>query len=371
MAFMDFGSFLKGMRLSASDIADREKAELNKRYMDEQMQTMALGRESTMLQMDDARQQMERRPVEWAQEDFTFGDTINTPIRAGRFAPPTIEAPDEAYNSLAAARNEQLRKVGQAPVPPQMIRIPVVGADGKQTGYKFQFADESGKGVGPVYNNADDAAEAGATTLNVTSGVTARKKQEAETRRLREQNAGSSKGYGKNPEVDKAIAVQARAASAFQKALAVAQSPQLIADLGIDAPEAMRRLDAAEADYVAATNDLRAIDAIMNKDTGETFRGPSDPRKGKTPPPNVPAGTPGKDRVGEKIDDRQNNVTWRKDKNGRWFTRVQESTSKPVRTIYYDEVSASQQRDPAAQSRSGRGSNVGGRAISFENTPDE
>ena len=44
MAFMHFGNFLEGMRLSAQDIADKEKAALNERYMNEQMETMQLSR---------------------------------------------------------------------------------------------------------------------------------------------------------------------------------------------------------------------------------------------------------------------------------------------------------------------------------------
>ena len=72
MAFMHFGDFLQGMRLSAQDIADREKAELNRRYMEEQMSTMELRRRMDEDELRDRSEVRRIRGEEASRASKTF-----------------------------------------------------------------------------------------------------------------------------------------------------------------------------------------------------------------------------------------------------------------------------------------------------------
>ena len=72
MAFMHFGNFLEGMRLSAQDIADKEKAALNERYMNEQMATMQLSRRMNEDELGYRPQQRSMEEARFANDQEQF-----------------------------------------------------------------------------------------------------------------------------------------------------------------------------------------------------------------------------------------------------------------------------------------------------------
>ena len=186
MAFMHFGNFLEGMRLSAQDIADKEKAALNERYMNEQMATMQLGRDNTRLSMEDTRMRMDRLPEEWRQADETHNQQAydrDLKLWAGDItgafaAEDPAGGTGEIFKYGRDRLNEIRAKRGYSPM--NLDVVPDIGEDGKQTGKWALTQDGVTRGR---FANEGDAHIAGAEILGGTSGVLAARIRKSQERR--------------------------------------------------------------------------------------------------------------------------------------------------------------------------------------------
>lgn len=365
MAFVDFGSFLKGMRLSASDIADEQKAALNKRYMEEQMQTMQLGREHTQLQMEDARQTMGRRPVTWGREDYDYNTQFALPAVAGELSMEQVPDPGAPFRKAREAENAR-RKFAGVPLIADADLKPITDAAGKPTG-RWTFVDESGKPTGSPIENADDAAIAAAEKLRwKAEGVIRRRKDDAELKRLREQNKGSGgkiKGLPVLDDIRTVILNNTRRMGDIDKLLA--------ASLNGAVPGVNPTALAAEREKLAAANDeytrlLVSTPALYSESTGADV-GPTleqraaalpgrkspaavaPPAKGWPQPP----GTPRKTRYGTVIPSRDGD--WMQDpKTGRWGRYKKDANGRQVIEYYGGDATAP---TGVTGTASGKGSN--------------
>lgn len=265
MAFVDFGSFLKGMRLSASDIADEKKAALNERYMNEQMQTMQLGRENTQLQMEDSRQIMGRRPVTWGREDYDAMDKFSLPETFGGITAETVSDPGAVFRQGKTRENERRAKAGYPLLTDADLR-PVTDAAGKPTGM-WSFTDATGAFIGSPMTADDAAIVAGEKVRLPAAGVIRRRKDDAEIKRLQTQNRGTRKvkGLPVADDIRTAVLNNTRRMGDIDKLLAASLNGAIP---GVD-PVAL----SAEREKLAAANDdytrlLVSTPALYDESTG-------------------------------------------------------------------------------------------------------
>lgn len=296
MAFMHFGNFLEGMRLSAADIADREKSELNRRYMDEQMQTMQLAREMNRDELG-YRPELRARDAEQFGMDRTRFKTEQTDRELALAMNPAIAGIEADLNptSVQAAidANIAARKTLGLPVDPALEGLRVsAGKDGS-----FVFTPRgptttmqgpaltrpgapvldpaTGKvapgpavtGAGPTVQMSYDGAPAIVPRENArefvyklwTGKMSPEKEQEAALKRAQSGGGASSDRPHNNPAYQKAADAAAKAYAKW--ADLNAKRTGITGKLD---PDQERKIAAAEAEYLSLTNRLRDIPPMMH-----------------------------------------------------------------------------------------------------------
>lgn len=174
---VDFGSFINGMRLSASDIADRQKALLNERYMNSQMETMDLSRRMN-------EDELGYRPVQRGMDAERFGNEMYNADTARELPAVTaFAASEEAAPDIVGTFNAAIPTVEAARAKRKKEPFMYTGAsyekgqDGQPTG-RILFRTRDGNTV--AAKDASEATEIAARALGAASAIPTGKNRRAQ-----------------------------------------------------------------------------------------------------------------------------------------------------------------------------------------------
>lgn len=332
--FMDFGSFLSGMRLSRQEIEDQKKAELNRRYMEEQMTTMQLGRDLTAEQLARERFANQNAPGEKKYLDFQRREPYRMRQLAGAYA--AEGATPESLNALAEERDAELASYG-------MPTVGIRARPGKKDG-TWDLVSTDGRSVA-VGMSAEDATRQHAALFGVPWGGEKRVDREAAERRARGGAGGAAGSMTKNPGLDQLVPLQKAALANYQQAQRIATDTQLMEDLGYTKEEALANLNTAAEEFNYWNSQLASANAIMDKGTGKTFPGI------KPPPARPPKAAPAKPPESEVRKVRGGLEVWT-DTGGKYGAAGKQWTKDPKTGAWYGATKSDILGAPAAPAQS-------------------
>ena len=258
MAFMHFGNFLEGMRLSAQDIADKEKAALNERYMNEQMATMQLGRDNTRLGMEETRMEMARKPKQWEQEDQKYNwETYKNRLsdRLSALSQP-LNDPQVSGESLLSSGNTAIYDINAMRAELGIPRMNIGGVEFDEKTGEYFVADEEGRPLTPRTKSAKETS--GDLWRMLRDKQTTEEEEAAALRDARARSGGGGANVGFSPNPGFAETSRKRNALMAQ----VAADRRALKDVSIDAALRAQKQQAIEDNLAAVEqfdNELMSI----------------------------------------------------------------------------------------------------------------